>query len=356
MWKLNKKLLFFFFPFLLFSCGGEQVAEVEEEEALPMLFVEAYQLSSGDLVDTIQASGILRGVREAGLISETQGRIIRDNMVLGQKVTTDTVLLEVDSTIAKIALDQNESQYSNARLDFETTRQLFNSGTASRAEFNRSQGALNGAKAGYERALKAYEDTRIRPPFSGYISQKESGASLGNNLSPGMLIGTVVDLSSLRMELSVGESEIAYIRPGQKARITIPSLAQEYNGEVTEVAAGADPRTGSFRFVVQWDNPAPNGVRSGLSAWAKVEVKGQSPSLIIPSFGIIKEGDQSFVYRVENGVARKVPLTITGSRANRATGISDLVEGDLVITSGLTSLGEGRSVEVSVLGNSGDLQ
>jgi multidrug efflux pump subunit AcrA (membrane-fusion protein) len=146
--------------------------------------VEGYTLSSGQLVESIQVSGTIRGVREATITSETQGRIIQDNVVLGQVVSQDTVLVAVDSEIAQISLNQAESQYANARLDYQSAQTLFNSGSISRADLNRSQASLNGALAAYQRALKAFEDTRIRAPFAGYISQKDPGIGEGNYLSP----------------------------------------------------------------------------------------------------------------------------------------------------------------------------
>jgi membrane fusion protein (multidrug efflux system) len=333
---------------------GNPIGSVTDEQSA--LFVEGYTLSSGQLVESIQVSGTIRGVREATITSETQGRIIQDNVVLGQVVSQDTVLVAVDSEIAQISLNQAESQYANARLDYQSAQTLFNSGSISRADLNRSQASLNGALAAYQRALKAFEDTRIRAPFAGYISQKDPGIGEGNYLSPGRPVARVVDLSTLKMILSVGESDVSFLEPGYPAQVVVPSIKKTFQGSVTEVAAGSDPSTGSFQFNVEFANPETNGIRSGLSARAIIQVNGQKQQLILPSFAQIGRGEGAFVYRLEDGRAVKTPIRVLSKRANRMVVESDLGPGDVVITSGLTSLGDGRRVEVTVLGESGELQ
>jgi RND family efflux transporter MFP subunit len=288
---------------------------------------------------TIQVSGTIRGVREATITSETQGRITQDNVVLGQVIDQDTVLVAVDSEIAEISLNQMQSQYANAQLDFQSAQTLFSSGSISRAELNRSQANLNGAKAAYQRALKAFQDTRITAPFSGYISTKDPAIGVGNFLSPGRPVARVVDLSTLKMILSVGESDVSFLNPGYPAQIVIPSIEKTYEGTVTEVAAGADPSTGSFQFNVEFENPETNGIRSGLSATAIIQVNGQSQQLILPSFALIGRGEITFVYRYEDGRAVRTPVRVISKRANRMIVESDLGPGDVVITSGLTALG-----------------
>jgi membrane fusion protein (multidrug efflux system) len=368
-------------PIILFACmfflacgapreqNGEETAEGVASSAVDSsntssggstdeapLFVEGYTLSQGQLVETIRVSGTIRGVREATITSETQGRITQDNIVLGQVIDQDTVLVAVDSEIAQIALNQTESQYANARLDFQSAQTLFNNGSISRAELNRSQANLNGALAAYERALKTFEDTRIKAPFGGYISQKDPAIGEGNYLSPGRPVARVVDLSILKMILSVGESDVSFLKPGYPAEILVPSIEKTYYGSVTQVAAGADPSTGSFQFNVEFDNPETNGIRSGLSATAVIKVNGQRQQLILPSFAQVGRGDEAFVYRLEDGRAVRTPIRVISKRANRMVVESDLGPGDVVITSALTSLGDGRKVEVTILGESGELQ
>jgi membrane fusion protein (multidrug efflux system) len=238
-------------------------------------------------------------------------------------------------------------------LDFQSAQTLFNNGSISRAELNRSQANLNGALAAYERALKTFEDTRIKAPFGGYISQKDPAIGEGNYLSPGRPVARVVDLSILKMILSVGESDVSFLKPGYPAEILVPSIEKTYYGSVTQVAAGADPSTGSFQFNVEFDNPETNGIRSGLSATAVIKVNGQRQQLILPSFAQVGRGDEAFVYRLEDGRAVRTPIRVISKRANRMVVESDLGPGDVVITSALTSLGDGRKVEVTILGESG---
>ncbi|MDY7028007.1 MAG: biotin/lipoyl-binding protein [Spirochaetota bacterium] len=72
----------------------------------------------------MKTSGTIAGIREALVVSETQGIVERLDFELGEEVDAGQVLLEVDDEIAALNMQQAEEQLENARIDYQTTENL----------------------------------------------------------------------------------------------------------------------------------------------------------------------------------------------------------------------------------------
>jgi membrane fusion protein (multidrug efflux system) len=194
---------------VLAGCGrpGGRPEAAGPPEAKP-LAVEALTVTRGYLLRNIEAAGIVSGINEAYVVSETQGIIQSVSVELGDRVSARQVLVKGDDTIPRLNMEQTKEQFEIAKLDLEATEKLFNDGSASKAELTRVRSAVNGAQARYHSALKTYQDCTIRAPIGSYIAQKESEITLGNYLGPGMRVARVVDISSLKAEVAVGEGRV----------------------------------------------------------------------------------------------------------------------------------------------------
>jgi RND family efflux transporter MFP subunit len=193
------------------SAGGSGAPKGPGPGEPQPLAVEALRVTRGQFVTAIKTSGTIAGIREALVISETQGIVERLDFELGEEVDAGQFLLEVDDEIAALNMQQAEEQLENARIDYQTTENLVEKGGATRADLLHTRSALRGAEARYKQARKVFLDCAIKTPIPGYIASKEAAASLGNYLSPGMTIARVTDLSRIRLELSVGEGLVGLI-------------------------------------------------------------------------------------------------------------------------------------------------
>jgi membrane fusion protein (multidrug efflux system) len=334
------------------SAGVEGSAEVKP------LAVEALTVTRGDLVRNIEAAGIVSGINEAYVVSETQGIIQSVSFELGDRITAGQVLVKVDDTIPRLNMEQAKEQFEIAKLDLEATEKLFNDGSASKAEVARARSAVNGAQALYQSALKAFRDCTIRAPIGGYIAEKESGITLGNYLSPGLRVARLVDISSLKAELAVGEGQVSLVSEGAPATVLIPAASEQklFEATVTAVAAGSDPATGSYPLIVTWKNPVGNTIKSGMSATVTIETQVQEPVVLIPSAAVVEQAGQSYVFTAEANRAAQKPVQVGRRIGNIAEILEGLEEGETLIISGLTALRRGDPVQPSVIGESGSWQ
>jgi len=337
--------------------GGPPEGFQTAPEAKP-LAVEALTVTRGELVRNIEAAGVVSGINEAYVVSETQGIIESVSFELGDRVATGEVLVKVDDTIPRLNMEQAKEQFEIAKLDLEATEKLFNDGSASKAELARARSAVNGAQARYRSALKTFQDCTIRAPIGGYIAGKESGITLGNYLGPGLRVARLVDISSLKAEVAVGEGQVSLVAENAPATVLIPAAGDQklFQAAVSAVAAGSDPATGSYRVIVSWKNPVGDTVKSGMSATVTIETQAQEPAVLIPSAAIVEQAGQSYVFAAEAKRAAQKPVQVGRRIGNIAEILDGLQEGETLIISGLTALRRGDPVEPSVIGESGSWQ
>jgi membrane fusion protein (multidrug efflux system) len=333
--------------------GSPGAGQTQEAKA-----VEALTVTRGALLRNVEAAGIVSGITEASVVSETQGIIQRVDFNLGDRVTKGQVLVKVEDTIARLNLEQARQQNETAQLDLAATETLFENGNASKAELIRVRSNASGAQARYETALKVYRDTAIRAPIAGYVAARERAAALGNYLSPGTLVARLVDISSLKVEVALGETQIGLIEAGAPATVRIPAACDEklFEATVTAVAAGSDAATGSFRVVVTWVNTCGDKVKSGMSATVEIQTRQEEPVILVPSAALVEREGARFVYTVEAGRAAARRVQVGRQLGNLAEILEGLSGGETLVLSGLATLRQGDAVNPTVIGESGSWQ
>lgn len=326
-------------------------------EAREPLAVEAVEVGRASLVADITASGLIRGVREARVVSETQGIIREVNFELGDRVEEGVVLVGLDEEIQRLQMEQAERQYETAQFELRATEQLAERGNASQAQLARVRANAVGAEAAYEQAKKRYEDRRITAPISGRIAGKNSLMTVGNYLTPNREIARIVDLGTLEMEIAVGEREVGYLAAGASATVRIPVCEDQgpQQARVASIAAGSDPATGSFPVVIRWENTCGDKIRAGMTANVTIEPQGTESVLVVPSQAVLTNQEGSFVYVATDDTAQRTPVEIGRRMGSRAEIVSGVSAGEVVIISGTSRLRDGDPVATTVIGTSGEV-
>ncbi len=333
--------------------GGKE-EPVQEVKESPPTAVEAVKVSKGVISRDVLASGVAAGIRESYVISETQGRIEKVNFNLGQWVNKGRLLVQVNSAIQKAAYEQAKRVTSAAELNLAVTEELFNEGSASDAELKNAQSQATGARAQLESTRKAYSDCRILSPISGYIAQKELTIEKGNVLAGGTLITRIVDISSLKTTIPVGEMEVGILKKGMLAEIKVPAVGnQTFTGKVKAIAAGSDPSTGSYPVEVAWKNTKDRQIKSGMSVRVTVSTEESDSVILVPLISLFEKEHKDAVFVTSDGKAA-IHFVETGRTVGNNIEIIDGLEvGETLITTGVATLSRGESIAVTVKENSG---
>lgn len=337
---------------------GCQATKAPEEQSVapekPPVPVEARAVSMGVVRRQIQASGTASGIREAMVVSQTQGTVRRVSFELGQYVKKGQVLVVVDDDVQQAAVAQAEKSAETAKLSLEVTRKLFSDGNASEAELKQAQVAATGAEAQLRQARLALTNCRIVAPFGGYIAQKDLTLEEGGSLAPGTPVTRVVDLSSLRTIVPVGEMDVAALKRNMKATVRVPAIGNhEFSGTVRAVGAGSNMSTGSFPVEIVWKNSGERAIKSGMSVRVRIETEQPDSVMLVPAKSIVNVDRRDAAYVESNGKAAVRFVEVGRFSGHYVEILEGLEPGDALITSGMTTLARGDSVLVTMTGNSG---
>ena len=337
---------------VLTSCGPpEQRSSSPPQDAAPSaVAVEVVLARPGRLLDGIIGSGLVRGAQEATVVAKVPGTIESVAIELGDAVAAGQVLLRSDAVIAELNLAEAREASESAAIELAAAERRFQAGNVSEIELRRARSALNGTRAVLKAAQATVTDHSPRAPFAGRIAMLGTDISTGNVLQPGVPIARVVDLSELRLDISVSERELRFVDVGAAARVRVAPCGDDgVIGQVESIAAGADERTGSFQVVVGWQNSCASA-RSGMSAEVVIEPNSATQlDIVIPKVAVRSQDGTRFVLIEDGGVARRRDIQLGRGLGDRTEVVDGLTDGERVIVSALPLLSDRSAVTATVV-------
>ena len=204
---------------------------------------------------------------------------------------------------------------------------------------------LKSAKASEAMAKKSLADTKLHAPFGGYIASKD--CEIGQNAVPGMSVAKLVNISSVKVKISVPENDVQRIAKGSSMKIVVPALGnREFSGRVTERGVSADPRSRTYEVKATIQNPGGQ-LLPGMICQAFTNYMQGTMGVFVPANLVQLDGDnKTFVWVVNSGKAVKREITISGETAQGAQVSGGLSAGDQLIVSGQQKVSNGMSVEI----------
>jgi RND family efflux transporter MFP subunit len=326
------------------SLAANEQAEVSAETAGRVIETpveRGTRVASGALLVRISASETSAQLQEAEAnAAQIEARL---GLVNGQpfdasrvpdvmNATAAVELAEAEFNRIRSLLDQkvvSQSEYDQRRTQVEAARQQYEMAlNAARQSYR----ALEAARARVALARKAVADTSIRAPFNGLVSERV--VSIGDYVTKGTRVATVVRVDQLRVELTVPEQAIALIKVGQPVKLTVDAYpGEEFTATVRFVSPSV--RTDQRALTVEAIAPNADGrLKPGLFATASIQQPASAPALLAPASAVETVAGTSRVYVIKDGAAEERIVTL-GDR------VGDLVE----LTSGVAA-GEVVALEV----------
>jgi membrane fusion protein (multidrug efflux system) len=310
--------------------------------------VVAVAAATHTFTDGLQALGTAQARESIVLTPKVADTIRRIRFDSGDRVRAGQVLVEMSSVEQAADLAEARAANQAAQEDLRRTQELFNRGFASQARLDTVQAAAEAAEARVNAGGSRIADRTIRAPFAGIVGLRT--ASPGQYVRPGDQIGTLDDISEIKLDFDVTETQIARITPGvELAARTAAYPDRTFTGAIANVDSRIDPATRTVR--VRAILPNPDGVlRPGMLLTVDVRSNPRQ-ALAVPEIAILDQIDGSFVYRVvqrDGGQAVDLVRIRTGQRAG---GMAEVLEGlnlgDQVITEGLQSVRPGQPVRLA---------
>jgi membrane fusion protein (multidrug efflux system) len=305
-------------------------------------------------------SGSLVADKTAQIRAEVGGRVTAVLVEPGARVAKDAPLARVDESAVREAMLGAKSGVTQAQLgadiakrDLERAERLLAAGAvAENAVENARRGslgaqaALEDAKARMANAQRTLDNTVLKAPYEGIVSERMVNA--GDIVAPGAPMFTVVDPSTMRLEGSVPADQLGAVRLGATVKFGVTGYpGKSFTGTISNIYPSADPQTKQVRLYARIPN-AGSGLVAGLFANGRVASTSHS-ALAVPQNAVDQRGIKPYVLRLKNGKAEKVEVTI-GVRDDETENVevlTGLAKGDTVLVGRAQGITVGAPVKVN---------
>ena len=367
---------------MLSGCGGTE-PQPKGASTAPAIAVQTATVSTEQWPDVYEATGTVRARTAAVLSSKVMAYVrqvavqVGDRVQEGQLLVTldaqdlDTKVRGAEAAEAEVmsAIPEADSGVAGAKANldlaqstFQRMQELASRKSISSQEFDEASARLKSAQAAYEmaRAKRGQLDskrasvqqeirgasimrdyTRISAPFSGVVTAKS--VEPGNLAAPGAPLLTVEREGAYRLEASVDESRLPFVKAGQAVDVALESLDRRFTAHVSEIVPSVD--AASRTYIVKIDLPAMPNLRSGMFGRAMFPL-GTRKVATIPPPAMVEHGQLQSVFVIEDGCARTRLITTGERRQGAVEVLSGLSEGEKLVSPVPAGLSDGARVEV----------
>ncbi|MDO9400141.1 MAG: efflux RND transporter periplasmic adaptor subunit [Polaromonas sp.] len=341
------------------AASADKTQTLVELAATDVVQAQTRELSQG-----LAVSGTLKAVNsavvKARVAGELQGLSVRE----GDFVKAGQVLARIEASEyqSRVRQFQEQAGSAQAQIDivqrqYDNNQALVTQGFISKTALDTSLGNLNAARANHQAALaavdvakKSLDDTVLRAPLSGQVSQRL--AQSGERVGVDARVLEIVDLRRLELEASLGAADALSVQPGQSAVLRLEGSAQTVTATVARTNPSAQAGSRSVLVYLSIDNTAMQaGLRQGLFAQGTLGTARIS-ALAVPLSAVRTDKPAPYVQVVENKQVAHKPVEM-GTRGNSAPGaggepmvaVKGLAENAVVIAGAVGALREGTAVK-----------
>ena len=317
--------------------GGIQTAKVAEERVRAGIAVSA----------TIQPNR----ERYAKVAPRVPGRIVDVPARLGEVVRSGQVLARLDSIElgeSTSAQRQAQSQFNVAKSDFDRAKGLYDEQVIAQKDYLRSRAEMEKARATLTaandklRMMGLGEDAPsgstlpVTAPFGGSIIEKS--AVLGELAQPDKSLFTVADLSTVWIEANLYEKDLARIRTGAAAQVSVSAYPDaRFTGRLAHISAVVDRESRTVKGRIEVPNP-DGRLKPEMFANAVIESEETEPAIAVPSQAVVLLENKPTVF-VRGGAGFEPRLVELGEHiGGRQIVKAGLAAGDEVVVAGTYAL------------------
>ena len=384
-------------PLLAGGCAGQPDEDAAAGAAAPTVHATTAPVVERTLSRFLTVTGTLTAEEDADVAAETAGRIVAAPVERGTRVAAGGVLvriadIEVEAQVreaeanaaqiaARLGLSDGTTfeiervpEVANARAaqalsesDLGRAQMLFDRKLLAQADFDLSRTRADAARRQYETARntaeqqyqslmaararvtlarKALDDTTVRSPFDGVVGQRL--VSVGDYVTRGTKIASVLRTGPLRVELTVPEQSIAAVAVGREVALEVDAYpGRTFIGRVRFVspAVKADSRSLVVEAVIE----NPDGVlKPGFFASARIEQMLPTPGLVVPKTAVRNIGGTDRVFVVLSDRVEERIVTVGQQLSDEVEITSGLQKGDVVATSNVDQLQDGVRVTAAL--------
>ncbi len=317
-------------------------AKLKENVIQTIFPVKVVNAQSETLSDDLSLIGTVIPNNDINVLSETEGRIVKSNIEVGDRVSAGTVLFEVDDEMKKASLMQAEANFEKAKKDYDRYQELVKQKAVADAQLDVVVLGYKSAESALIMAKRQLRDTKITSPISGIIANKP--INLGSNVSKNAFVANIVDLSRLKVKINVAERDIFKLNVGDMVNVTTDlKPTMNFSARILSVGAKADE---AHTYPVEILLNDPSSFKAGMFARVTFSSVKASPSLVIPREAVIGSVRNASVYVTDGSKAYLKKIVCGVEMSGKIEVVQGLNEGEKIIVTGQNVINDGYNVTI----------
>jgi RND family efflux transporter MFP subunit len=313
-------------------------------------------LDTKSVEDTSDYLAALTSRRAVNLHPQVSGYVRAINVQPGATVKAGTVLLQIDSSAEQAALQNlmatRESLQVSAKFakeQFERSAALRKDGVLSQQDADQAQANSNQQEATLRAtdALIASQKAKVGffsivAPFDGVVGHVP--VKIGDFVTPALPLTSLTQDAGLEAEVWVPIERVPTLSSSSKVRLIDDAGKPIGESALVFVSPRADPAS---QLVLIKGAFASNGaLRADQMARARV-IWSAAPGITVPASAVMREAGQPFVYVVESGKAKRVPVGLGALQGGEYVVTKGLEAGQQVVVSGVQMVHDGSAVQLN---------
>lgn len=365
---MKKSTIILFALVLLTACGNKDNGQNNSAIRVETEVVTGWSADAGvSYVGVVEES-------EATAVSFTNMGVIKRMLVNeGQTVSRGQLLAVIDPSTSANSLEithastnqardmvkQAESTYKQAKDAYDRMKILHDNGSLPEIKWvevetrlhqaetalSTARSSVTSAQATENIARKGMADTRLVAPVSGVIGKRQ--LDVGETALPSQAVVTILDISTVKVKVSIPENELKNIGANTQSTITVEAINKGYNGGRIEKGVEADVMTHTYDIRINVANPG-HKLLPGMVATVRFPSLGAGghAGVYVPITAVQRKSDGgSFVWTVDaTGKAHRSAVTLGAIAGNKIAVTSGLKSGERIVTEGYQKLSEGSKV------------
>ncbi|SFG34816.1 efflux RND transporter periplasmic adaptor subunit [Oribacterium sp. WCC10] len=235
------------------------------------------------------------------------------------------------------ALNRMTPLYQAGDVAPQTYTQTLNSANAAQSQAAAARAQLNSAKLQYDTQV---EYSTVTAPSDGTVQNQNM--TLNGTVSQSSELCVITGSGQRKVKFNVTEDILNNLSLGQK--VTVEKNSTTYEGTISDLSRLIDSSTGLFAVEAELKNA--DALADGVAAKVELISATAKDAMIIPSDYVYYSSGNPYVYVYENGIAKRVFITLGITNDSEYQVIDGITKEDKIVSSWTNDIYDGASVRI----------
>ena len=305
---------------IIYGCRGQAPANNKsEKEEDPPIPVEVTEVVKGSVSANYSGTATLEAEGEALVVAKVSGVIEKIFVEEGDSVKAGQVLAKLEDEEFIHRLAQVEAKLEELANEFQRNKELFKNKLISAEAYDSTKYEYQTQKATYDLTKLNLNYTEIKAPISGIVSERF--IKLGNMVTVNQDTFRVADFDPLLAVLHVPEKELSKLQAGFPAELMADAIPGEiFSAGILRISPVVSAETGTFKVTVAVTDKTRK-LKPGMFTRVNIVYDMHENTLLLPKDAILTEDSESTVFIVTEKVEEKSENEEKGEKTEEAAKI-----------------------------------